>query len=158
MSAEEDHATTRQGGPAWNADNNSDSEVDTRIYGIIYVITSPHLTDGNGQCKKYIGSTTQTLERRISHHKNLKANTSASRYIIEAGDATAKILECGMYTDITALHVRERYYIELDRELVVNIQIPSRTRHELLNSKVKCPICSFESSYPNLARHIKSHQ
>ena len=142
-----------------------------RIYGIVYEITSPHLTHSDGRLKKYIGSTNQTLQERFRHHKNLKVNTSTSRFIIEAGDATAKILECGLYADKHAMHVRERYYIEIDREIVVNINIPSNSRsetnrnylsrnRETVNSKkrekVLCELCNKSISRSNLATHKAS--
>ena len=142
-----------------------------RIYGIVYEITSPHLTHADGRLKKYIGSTNQTLQERFRVHKNLKANTSTSRFIIEAGDATAKILECGLYADKRAMNVRERYYIELDREIVVNINIPSNSRsetnrnylsrnRETINSKkrekVLCELCNKSISRSNLATHKAS--
>lgn len=164
--ADEDHANN-------DSEEHSESETEplTRIYGVVYEITSPHLTHADGRLKKYIGSTNQTLEERFRHHKNLKANTSTSRFIIEAGDATAKILECGLYADKHAMHVRERYYIELDRELVVNINIPSNSRRETnqnylsrnretINSKkrekVLCELCNKNISRSNLAAHKAS--
>lgn len=165
---EEDHA---------NSDH-SESEIESepeqeinRVYGIVYEITSPHLRHTDGRLKKYIGSTTQTLENRFSAHKNLKANTSTSRFIIEAGDATAKILECGLYTDKHAMNVRERYYIELERDIVVNIRIPSNSRRETnhnyisknretINSKkrekILCDLCNKHISRSNLATHKAS--
>jgi hypothetical protein len=148
-------------------------EESPRIYGIVYEITSPHLTHADGRLKKYIGSTNQTLQECFRVHKNLKGNTSTSRFIIEAGDATAKILECGLYADKHAMHVRERYYIELDREVVVNNNIPSNSKRETnrnylsisrnretVNSKkrekVLCELCNKSISRSNLATHKAS--
>jgi len=151
--------------------DNSDSEEHPRIYGIIYEITSPHLKHSDGRLKKYIGSTTQTLETRFSRHKSTQRNNITSRFIIEAGDATAKILECGLYADKHAMRVRERYYIELERELVVNINIPSNSRREsnqnylsknreTVNNrkreKILCDLCNKHISRSNMATHKAS--
>jgi hypothetical protein len=164
---------------AEEADSNSDTEskhtdseedaLDTRVYGIVYEITSPHLKHADGRLKKYIGSTTQTLETRFSRHKsNPKTSTCSSRVIIEAGDATARILECGLYPDKHSMRVRERFYVELERELVVNIQIPSRSgkeshaiyvskNREAINNKkrekVLCELCNKHITRSNLATH-----
>ncbi len=164
---------------AEDADSNSDTESkhtdseedagDTRVYGIVYEITSPHLKHADGRLKKYIGSTTQTLENRFSKHKsNPKTSTCSSRVIIEAGDSTAKILECGLYPDGHSMRVRERFYIELESELVVNIHMPSRSKkesnaiyvsknRESLNNKkrekVLCELCNKHITRSNLATH-----
>jgi hypothetical protein len=170
MSAEEDHADSDH-----SDHSDTDSEQDCaqaqkpRIYGIVYQITSPHLTHADGRLKKYIGSTTQTLETRFSNHKT--HNSTTSRVIIDAGDSTPRILECGLYADRHALRVRERYYIELERELVVNIRIPSTSNkesnqkylsknREAINNrkreKVLCELCNKHISRSNMATHKAS--
>jgi hypothetical protein len=54
--------------------------------GKIYAIRSPN-TD-----KVYIGSTIDTLSRRMSKHRN-KFNTTSSKLILEAGDAYIELIE-----------------------------------------------------------------
>lgn len=163
---------------AEEADSKSDTESEQseseqpRIYGIVYEITSPHLKHADGRLKKYIGSTTQTLETRFSRHKsNPKMSTCSSRVIIEAGDASARILECGLYPDKHSMRIRERFYVELERELVVNIQMPSRSgkeshaiyvskNREAINNKkrekVLCELCNKHITRSNLATHKTS--
>jgi hypothetical protein len=51
-------------------------------------------------------------------------NQTTSRFIIEAGDSKIEILECGRYVDRYALKLRERFYIESQPGLVVNVKIP----------------------------------
>jgi hypothetical protein len=149
----------------------SSSEAETEIpsiYGIVYQITSPHLKNADGICKKYIGSTTKTLEARFSKHRNLYYNQTTSRFIIEAGDSKIEILECGRYVDRDALKLRERFYIESQPGLVVNVKIPGRNprsaskafrvrNRDRLNSakkdKIKCDICDRYISRSNMATH-----
>jgi hypothetical protein len=155
------------GGYAWLDSDSEELNEQPRIYGIVYEITSPHLKHADGRLKKYIGTTTKTLETRFRLHKS-KCNNTSSRVIIEAGDSTPKILECGLYADKHAMHIRERYYIELERELVVNIQIPTRSdreyqttyiskNRESLNNKkrekILCELCNKHISRSNMATH-----
>jgi hypothetical protein len=153
-------------------DTDSDEE---GIYGIVYQITSPHLTDGNGNLKKYIGATTKTLECRFTQHKSasIRPEFVSSKVIIDAGDAKAEILECGRFANKHDLRVRERYFIELYRHLVVNIRIPSRGyiennreyynkhRDRLKSSKrekILCELCDVKISRSNLATHRASNK
>jgi hypothetical protein len=91
--------------------------------GKIYKITSD-LTD-----KIYIGSTCNPLYKRLSQHK-CSTNKCNSSELIKLGDAIITLIEdfpCERKEQLTA---RERYYIELNKNIVVNKFIPTRTRKE----------------------------
>ena len=91
--------------------------------GKIYKITS-NLTD-----KIYIGSTCNPLYKRLCQHK-CNSNKCNSIEIIKLGDAIITLIEdhpCERKEQLTA---RERYYIELNKNIAVNKMIPTRTKKE----------------------------
>jgi len=100
--------------------------------GKIYKLICPH-TD-----KIYIGSTAEEyLSQRLRNHnknfkswqKGLHSNTSSFR-LFELGDVEIILLEsypCNSKDELTA---KERYWIEQNKNLIVNINIPSRTDKE----------------------------
>ena len=90
--------------------------------GIVYKISSPS-TD-----KIYIGSTKQSLKKRFTHHKY--TNGCSSRMIINYGNAICELIEEYEYDEIKSLRKRERYHIELNRDICVNITIPTRSIKE----------------------------
>jgi hypothetical protein len=100
--------------------------------GKIYKIISPH-TD-----KIYIGSTTkQYLSQRLVKHKdsfkcwqNDKANKVMSYELMLLGEVEIILLEsypCNSKDELTS---RERYWIELNKEVIINKYIPKRTKKE----------------------------
>lgn len=96
------------------------------MIGFIYKITSAS-TD-----KIYIGSTTETIKKRFKHHKY--TDGCSSRLIISYGDAVSELIEEYEYEDVINLRKRERYYIELNRDICVNISTPTI---DLVESKAK---------------------
>jgi len=99
----------------------------------IYKLVSNH-TD-----KIYIGSTVQPLHKRKYNHKMayqlFKNNIGKCNYIysyklIELGEIDIILIENFKCENKEELHAKERYYIELNKELCVNKQIPIRTKEE----------------------------
>ena len=97
----------------------------------IYKLISDH-TD-----KIYIGSTVQPLHKRKSGHKkgyiifkNHNKNYVSSYDLIELGEIDIILIENFKCENKEELHARERYHIELKRELCVNKHIPSRSQKE----------------------------
>jgi hypothetical protein len=114
--------------------------------GKIYKITS-NLTD-----KIYIGSTCNPLYKRLGQHKqsfNIYVNGgnigfTTSFEIIKLGDAIITLIEDFPCERKELLTARERYYIELNKDIVVNKHIPNREwkdyyrdnrEHRIFNSK-----------------------
>lgn len=118
----------------------------------------------------YIGSTSQTLNARLSGHKNDymsflngKNRITTSHKLFEV-DSIVKIELLEEYKDISKidLHKRERYFIELLES--VNKFIPTRTQaeYETLNKdkilkkkkeKIICPICNCKIRKHAFKRH-----
>jgi len=100
--------------------------------GKIYKITS------NSTDKIYIGSTCQTLCLRISQHrkgykivKNGNKTRNMSSYeLIALGDAIITLIEDYPCERKEQLHARERYHIELNKDICINKCIPTRTIKE----------------------------
>jgi hypothetical protein len=88
-------------------------------------------TNGN----VYIGSTTKTLNRRLSYHKseynrylNSKSKHTTSFEIIKNNDYRIELIKYVIYKDKIELLQRERYYIE--KNTCINKKIPLRTDKE----------------------------
>ena len=99
--------------------------------GRIYKITSDS-TD-----KIYIGSTCQSLSKRMTTHRddykrfvNGKRGKTTSYELIKLGDAIITLIEDYPCERKEQLHARERYHIELNKDICVNKYIPTRTRKE----------------------------
>ena len=98
----------------------------------IYKIVSPS-TD-----KIYIGSTTQILCKRIAKHLSnyrdyIIDNTKGyitSYEILKLGDYSIKLIEECNFENKEQLRQREGYYIKFYKDIVVNKQVPGRTRKE----------------------------
>jgi hypothetical protein len=94
--------------------------------------------------KIYIGSTKKyEIEKRMSEHKNNakywtegKTHYTSSFEIIKFGDAKIKLIESYPCYNKTQLLMRERYYIDLYRDLCVNIQTPIHTEEERKENKI----------------------
>jgi hypothetical protein len=109
--------------------------------GKIYKIVSD-MTD-----KIYIGSTTKDyLKQRLSKHKynykqwlNGKTNYMSSFEIVKNEDATIVLLESYPCNSKDQLLARERFYIEENKNLCINKQIPGRSQKEYaFANKDKC--------------------
>ncbi len=100
--------------------------------GKIYEIT------GNGY--SYYGSTVKVLSQRLSGHvydynlymtwEDMKYVTSFKCFENNNTDYEITLVELFPCNNMDELKVRERYYIELNRDRCVNKQIPGRTRKE----------------------------
>jgi glutamine synthetase type III len=86
--------------------------------GKIYKITSPN-TD-----KIYIGSTIQSLHRRMIQHKSdtKKNRNISSSIILLEGDATIELIEEYPCLNRAELESREEYYMELYSDYCINKQ------------------------------------
>jgi hypothetical protein len=148
--------------------------------GRIYKITSPN-TD-----KIYIGSTTKSLNRGLTHHMtDYKLYTNgtlkthiASFDIIKCGNINIELIEELSGTK-NELQKRGRHFIELNKDIAINKKIPTRTtveyyndhkeiaektnreyynkNKENLNEKIKCE-CGGEYTRQHKARHQKSNK
>lgn len=98
--------------------------------GKIYKIVSDN-TD-----KIYIGSTCSPLSKRLYQHKNAFNNQKAGRRIVtsikllELGEVDIILIENFPCNNKNELHARERFWIEQNKETVVNRNIPNRTQKE----------------------------
>jgi hypothetical protein len=147
--------------------------------GKIYKLISPH-TD-----KIYIGSTSeQYLSQRLRNHnknfkswqKGLHSNTTSFR-LFELGDVEIILLESYPCNSKDELAARERHWIEQNKNLILNINIPSRKakeRYQVNKEKIKIRIqnnkehldsyrknnfecvCGGNYLYHHKTRHIKS--
>jgi hypothetical protein len=97
----------------------------TEINGKIYKIISPN-TD-----KIYIGSTIQTLQRRMTKHiSECEKDKYSSNFIINCGDAKIELIEEFKCLEIADLHRREGELIKENRNICINERIAGRTRKE----------------------------
>ena len=100
--------------------------------GRIYKITSD-FTD-----KIYIGSTCQSLSRRMTTHKSSykktikdgKYGNCRSYEIIKLNDAIITLVEDYPCERKEQLLSRERYWIDINKDLVVNKNMPGRSKKE----------------------------
>jgi len=77
----------------------------------------------------YIGSTTQPLSKRLSHHKT-KKNSCNSKQIIDRGDYAIVLIEAFPCTNKSELFQRERYHYDLIPN--INMKRPFITKEEML--------------------------
>lgn len=97
----------------------------------IYKLISDH-TD-----KIYIGSTVQPLHKRKHGHiksyqlfKNKQIQYVSSYELIDLGEIDIILIENIKCENREELHAKERHYIELNKELCINLKIPTRTTEE----------------------------
>ena len=96
--------------------------------GIIYKI----ICNETNEC--YIGSTKQSLSKRMSVHKNLTQNDCCSRQIIERNNYRSEIIEAVNYgDDKTILLNKEREWIEKSES--INKNRPIITKRELQDAR-----------------------
>lgn len=84
--------------------------------GKIYKITSPH-TD-----KIYIGSTAQSLERRMINHKHYYKHNKgiSSKPMFDSGDPQIELIEEYPCHTKKELLLREQYYMDLYKDCICN--------------------------------------
>jgi hypothetical protein len=99
--------------------------------GKIYKITSDSTN------KIYIGSTCQPLSKRIANHRdtyksfiNGKYHKITSFELIKLEDAIITLIEDFPCERKEQLQARERYHIELNKDICINKYIPTRTLKE----------------------------
>ena len=83
--------------------------------------------------KIYIGSTTRSLKQRLNGHKsnfNMNHNISSKKLFEIDGIVSILLLEAFPCNSKKELTERERYYIEMNKDIVANFQIPTRTHQE----------------------------
>jgi hypothetical protein len=108
------------------------TETNRYEHGKIYKIISPH-TD-----KIYVGSTCKKyLSQRLVKHKSdykqwLKDNKNnlSSFRLLEMGDVEIILLESVNCKTKDELHKKEREYIEKFKDIIINKNIPTRTKRE----------------------------
>ena len=125
----------------------------------IYKLISDH-TD-----KIYIGSTVQPLHKRKSGHKiayitfkNHNIKYISSYELIELGEIDIILIENFKCENKEELHARERYHIELNKELCVNINVPTRTKKEWNEDNKEYGKEYREKNKENIKEHLKEYR
>lgn len=135
--------------------------------GLIYKITS------NSTDRIYIGSTENTLEKRLSQHKSKyniylsgRGKYLSSYEILRLGDYDIELIEEYEFETKKDLLKREGFYIKQNIDITVNKVIPTRTKSEyyrdnrerIRNWADARLICDCGKSYTrnNYSHHIKS--
>jgi hypothetical protein len=100
--------------------------------GKIYMLTTQK------NCKIYIGSTTQTLNKRFSKHQSKYRKWSdgsdkeyiTSYEILEYDDCKIELIEECPCNDKTEIYKREAHHMMLNKDFIVNKHITGRTRKD----------------------------
>ncbi len=128
-----------------------------------------------GGGKRYVGSTIQSIERRLQKHQSNKrlyekgeGPWTACYELLDYPDCEIHLLEAYPCAGRDELRLREKHFITT--LACVNKVIPARTQREWLDAnpdkvkasyerrkakRVVCPCCSKEVSASNYARHKK---
>ena len=113
----------------------------------------------------YIGSTTQTLGRRLAKHKNSHNNCASKTLFAKSENVMIELLELHPCENKMYLNKKEGEYIrKLD---CINKVIPGRTNtewkadnkeiiSEKLKKKIICELCNCEVNKSQFLRHTKS--
>ena len=116
--------------------------------GKIYKIVS------DNSDKIYIGSTTQLLSKRHHSHRRSyiaylsgKSHFVSSFKLFELGNTDIILLENFPCNNKEELYARERYYIELNKNICVNMHIPTRTDKEY-----------YEQNKPSILINVKQYR
>ena len=81
--------------------------------------------------KIYIGSTVQSLNERLSKHKNNKNKKNCtSKQLFELGEVKIELIENYPCDTKKELETKERHYIQKYKDIVVNKRILTRTAKE----------------------------
>ncbi len=150
----------------------SETESEIKFIGRIYKITSPNTE------KVYVGSTTQTLNRRFQHHKSEyktyidgKTTTHMRSFdIIENGEAKITLIYEGIFCTKAELFRLEGEIMQRTKNCC-NKTIAGRTQQEYdikyrlnnidkirdrNNKQYVCRICKSNFTHSNKSRHIKT--
>jgi len=146
------------------------SETNRYQNGKIYKIVSD-FTDNI-----YVGSTCCPLSKRIYQHKgnyNNYLNTNkkyvTSYELIKLGEVDIILIEDFPCDNKNQLHARERYWIEQNKDKIVNKVHPTRTKREYYNDNkeqisnrqnedIHCDICGYHYARTRKASHFKTHE
>jgi hypothetical protein len=128
-------------------------------YGKIYKITSEHIN------KIYVGSTCKKLlSQRLAHHNSgyKRWNKCKSRYVtsyelFELGSVQITLLEAYPCNTKDELLSRERHYIELYKDIIINKVIPNRTNKEYIEDN-KEKIKDYKKEYYKNNKNIISYE
>ena len=113
--------------------------------GKIYKITSKQ-TD-----KIYVGSTIQTLDERMKHHKtDMKRFYVSSAEILKYDDCIIELIEDCPCDSKKKLFEREQYYIDLYKDIIVN----NRNTTQICNHNKKRWLCK-ECKGSQICEHNK---
>ena len=79
----------------------------------------------------YIGSTTQLLSSRLGKHRgDYRDNKGTSKNILQYEDYYIVLIENYPCNNKEELEKRERYYIEQNIKICVNVRLPTRKQKE----------------------------
>ena len=98
--------------------------------GKIYKIVSAQ-TDKiyiGSSCEKYLSNRLGGHKTQYKHYQAGKSNYISSIEIVKFDDANIVLLESYPCKDKNELHARERYYIEQNKDILVNQYIPNRSK------------------------------
>jgi predicted GIY-YIG superfamily endonuclease len=124
----------------------------------------------------YIGSTFQLLCQRLSRHKACykrylehKSAVYLTSFELIKNDPNVSIILIEEYNcnDKKELHSRERFWIEQNKNIIVNKNIPTRTKqeyyidnyehlNEIKNKKFICNECNGYYTHTNRTHHFKT--
>lgn len=125
------------------------------ICGKIYCIMSPSLL------KCYIGSTRQSLNKRLSQHKHQSVKSKCmSKILMATTDYNCFLIEEVICDDITILKKREGEWIEAmkDSGLLVNKVIAGRTKKDWYNTNKQLTIDRVKKRAIEKKDEIKKYQ
>ena len=96
--------------------------------------------------KIYIGSTCSELHKRLYQHKksytywkhSFGKGYISSIELIKEGEVEIVLIENYSCNDKNELHAREKYWIEQNKDKIVNKYIPTRTKKEYATLKELC--------------------
>jgi hypothetical protein len=110
--------------------------------------------------KIYIGSTLKDLSIRKALHKKKYGQFKKNKYhyvssyeLMKLGEIDIILIENVKCENKEELYTRERYYIELNKELCVNKNIPIRTKEEKLE-QFNCE-CGGKFIFRSKSIHLK---
>jgi hypothetical protein len=117
--------------------------------GKIYMLTSLQID------KIYIGSTCNTLAKRLHHHKSTFNSTkdTLSREILKYDDVKIELIEYFPCNDRNELNKREGELMRQHKDQIVNKKIAGRTQEEYKNDNLE-KIKEYKKQYDE---HNKEH-
>ena len=142
--------------------------------GKIYMLTTQK------NCKVYIGSTTTTLNTRLTEHSSsykrwlcgYHKNYITAYEVLEFDDCKIELIEEYPCENLTELHKRECYHLKLNIDFIVNRYITGKPKGECdyekkrritRREKYMCVVCNKELcigakyKHDKTATHIKNY-